>query len=174
MRSPGWSSSTPAHEEQNARWQAALGPEQLAAFERLQQQVPPGLEDYPDLERMDLDASFAQLQEAAVAHPLPPLPLVVLTHGVPAGAELPPEMRAALPPDFPWDTYDTVSQALQAELAALAPGGRHVIATESGHYIHLQQPELVIDAIRQVVEAVRNPASWATPAANPAAATPTP
>jgi hypothetical protein len=56
---------------------------------------------------------------------------------------------------------------LQAELAALVPESRQVIATESGHYIQLQQPQLVIDAIQQVVEAVRDPASWATPAATP-------
>jgi pimeloyl-ACP methyl ester carboxylesterase len=49
---------------------------------------------------------------------------------------------------------------LQAELAALVPGARHVIATESGHYIQLQQPELVIEAIRQVVEGVRHPDTW--------------
>jgi hypothetical protein len=36
-----------------------------------------------------------------------------------------------------------------------------VIARESEHYIQLQQPELVIEAVRQVVEAVRAPNSWA-------------
>jgi hypothetical protein len=36
---------------------------------------------------------------------------------------------------------------------------RHVIATESGHYVLLQQPELVIDAIQQFVEALRDPSS---------------
>jgi pimeloyl-ACP methyl ester carboxylesterase len=44
--------------------------------------------------------------------------------------------------------------------AASAPDARHVIATESGHYIQLQQPELVIDAIHQVVDGVRGPPSW--------------
>ena len=131
---------------------------------------------------MDFDASFAQLRTAAAAHPLPPLPLVVLTHGVPAGAEMPPEVQSALPPDFPWDTFDTVWQALQAELAALVPEARQVIATESGHYIQLEQPDLVIEAIQQVVDGVRDPDTWddlasccsgraqnATPAASPAA-----
>jgi hypothetical protein len=42
-----------------------------------------------------------------------------------------------------------------------------VIAHESEHYIQLQQPELVIEAVREVVAAVRDPASWATPAASP-------
>jgi pimeloyl-ACP methyl ester carboxylesterase len=35
------------------------------------------------------------------------------------------------------------------------PGGRLVIATNSGHDIQHQQPELVLDAIRDVVQAVR-------------------
>jgi pimeloyl-ACP methyl ester carboxylesterase len=149
-----------SQEEQNVRFQAALTPEQWAAFERLSAQVPPDLADDPDLERMDLDASFAQLRTAAAAQPLPPLPLVVLTHGVPVGADLPPEVQSVLPPDFPWDTLETVAQELQAELAALVPGARQVIATESGHYIQLQQPQLVIDAVEQVVDAVRDPSTW--------------
>ena len=56
-------------------------------------------------------------------------------------------------------------RALQADLAALVPGARQVIATESGHYIQVQQPRLVIDAVEQVVEAVRDPNTWAPPAA---------
>jgi pimeloyl-ACP methyl ester carboxylesterase len=158
-----------SHEEQTARFQAALTPEQWAAFERLQQQALADLADDPDIERIDLDTSFDQLRTAAAAQPLPSLPLVVLTRGVSVHAELPPEMRSALPPDFPFDTFDTVWQELQAEQAALVPGARQVIATESGHYIQLQQPELVIDAIQQVVDAVRDPSPWATDAATPSA-----
>jgi TAP-like protein len=57
-------------------------------------------------------------------------------------------------------------------LAALVPDGRHVIAEKSGHYIQQDQPDLVIKAVRQVVKAVRHPASWSTPAASPTPATP--
>ena len=162
-----------SHEEQTARYQAALTAEQWAAFESLQEQAAPGLEDYPELERMDFAASFAQLREATAARPLPALPLVVLTHGVPVSAELPPEALEALPADFPWETFETVWQELQGELAALTPDARQVIAAESGHNIHLQQPELVIDAVRAVVAAVRNPSSWATPVPGANGATPT-
>ncbi len=144
-----------------------LTPEQRAELARLGEQGPPELADYPDRERLDLDASTSAMRAAAAASPLRPLPLVVLTHGVPVGADLPPEQRTELPPDFPWDTIEMVSQELQAGLAALVPGARQVIATESGHYIQLDEPELVIEAIRQVVEAVREPSSWATPAASP-------
>ena len=144
------------HEEQNVRNQAALSAERWAAFERIVQALT-RLEGDPELERMDLKASFAHLREAATAHPLPPLPLAVLTHGLPSRAEVSNEARSVLPQDFPWETIDTVWQASQDELAALAPGARHVIASKSGHYILLEQPALVIEAIRQVVEGVRNP-----------------
>jgi hypothetical protein len=46
-------------------------------------------------------------------------------------------------------------QGLQTELAALSSEGELVLAETSGHYIQLDQPELVIDAIQQVLEAVR-------------------
>ena len=44
--------------------------------------------------------------------------------------------------------------------AALVPDARFTVATESGHDIHQDQPELVIEAIRQVVAGVRNPDTW--------------
>jgi pimeloyl-ACP methyl ester carboxylesterase len=51
--------------------------------------------------------------------------------------------------------------AAQARLATLVPDARYVLAAESGHYIQLDQPELVIDAIRDVVAAVRAQDGWA-------------
>jgi pimeloyl-ACP methyl ester carboxylesterase len=44
---------------------------------------------------------------------------------------------------------------LQAELVALSSNGKQVIAEGAGHHVHLDQPELVIDAIREAVEAAR-------------------
>jgi pimeloyl-ACP methyl ester carboxylesterase len=44
---------------------------------------------------------------------------------------------------------------LQHELAQMVPGGRLVIAAESGHDIPQEQPELVLDAIGDVVRAGR-------------------
>ena len=51
--------------------------------------------------------------------------------------------------------HEQVWQELQAELAALSSRGRLVVAQDSGHYIQLERPELVIDAIREVVAAGR-------------------
>ena len=76
-----------------------------------------------------------------------------------------------IPADLPGGlTGEGLEQAWRVEqdrLAALLPDARHMIAHESEHYIQLQQPELVIEAVRQIVAAVRDPASWATPAASP-------
>jgi pimeloyl-ACP methyl ester carboxylesterase len=44
---------------------------------------------------------------------------------------------------------------MQAEMAGQSSNGKRIIAEKSGHYIQLDQPDLVIDAIRQVVEAAR-------------------
>jgi len=44
---------------------------------------------------------------------------------------------------------------MQAELARLSPSGTYMIAEKSGHKIHIDQPELVVDVIRQVVEVAR-------------------
>jgi hypothetical protein len=34
------------------------------------------------------------------------------------------------------------------------PGARHITNTDSGHYIHQENPQLVIDSVREVVDAV--------------------
>lgn len=85
------------------------------------------------------------------------MPLVVLTHGRPWDG----------PPGYPAADLEAVWLPLQENLAALTPDGRLVVAEQSGYFIPGDQPDLVIDAIRQVVEAVRDPSTWATPQAAP-------
>jgi len=46
-------------------------------------------------------------------------------------------------------------QIEQTELAGLSSQGKQIIAEKSGHHIQLDQPELVIDAIRQVIEVIQ-------------------
>jgi pimeloyl-ACP methyl ester carboxylesterase len=62
------------------------------------------------------------------------------------------------PDDFPPDLavqIRTLVEDTQRELATLSSTSVHVLAEESGHFIHVDQPQVVIEAIRQVVEAVR-------------------
>jgi hypothetical protein len=40
-------------------------------------------------------------------------------------------------------------------LATLLPDSQHRIASKSEHYIQVEQPLFVVDAVRQVVKAVR-------------------
>jgi hypothetical protein len=43
----------------------------------------------------------------------------------------------------------------QNELAQLLPNTAHRVAAKSSHYVQIEELQLVIDAIRQVVEAAR-------------------
>lgn len=45
--------------------------------------------------------------------------------------------------------------AAQAALARLFPWAKHVVNTNSSHYIHLEQPQLVVYAVREVVGTIR-------------------
>jgi len=44
----------------------------------------------------------------------------------------------------------------QKRLVKLVPGARQISKTQRGHYIQLEQPQMVIKAIPEVVEAVQN------------------
>lgn len=46
-------------------------------------------------------------------------------------------------------------QVEQSELVALSSASKQIIAEQSGHFIQLDQPELVIDAIREMLDAIR-------------------
>ncbi len=73
------------------------------------------------------------------------LPLIVLTHGIANAA--PPGVS----PDLAAQT-EQAWQTLQEKLAKLSTRGELIVATQSGHEISLDQPDLVLDAIRQVLE----------------------
>jgi pimeloyl-ACP methyl ester carboxylesterase len=87
-------------------------------------------------EGLDIRAGAAQV---LAAPPFPPVPLVVLTHGVPI---LPPPLEG------PW-------QQLQAAQSQLSPFGRLIVARGAGHFIQDDQPRLVVRAIVEVVALAR-------------------
>ena len=125
-----------------------LTPEQLSGWEALNNGPIEGL-DYPDLERYDFRASFAQTRRATHRHPLPDIPYTVLSHGKPF----------ALPESLPNNLSSAVIERAwtfaQDRLASLVPDAVHIIAKHSSHYILYTQPKLVIDQTRRVVLAVR-------------------
>jgi len=89
-------------------------------------------------EFVNLDLSAAELREAA---PLPPVPLTVITP-VPKSANL------------------ETSQAhldLQVDLVSRSAKSVHLFAERSGHFIQRDRPDIVIKAIRDVVDRARAP-----------------
>jgi pimeloyl-ACP methyl ester carboxylesterase len=139
------------------RLETLMTPEKWAALVRLNQDlgvdtvVPiPG---YGDLETMGYGADNAVVREAVAASPLRPMPLAVLAHGKPFP-------QAADAPGFATGELEAILLKVNEDLATLVPNARFTVASESGHDIHQDQPELVIEAVRQVVAGVRNPDTW--------------
>ena len=130
------------HKRQLALLKPLLPPEVWEAVRQDAVTVPHRLQDP---EGVDIWTSERQTRMALRRSPLRPMPLVVLAHGRVDPA----------PPGWPGEEVERLWQQLQGELARLVPGGRLVIATHSGHDIQDEQPELVLDAIRDVVRAVR-------------------
>ena len=119
--------------------------------EQLHDPLPPGFENYSHHERLDLAASSAQLRQAQADTPLRRRPTVVLSHSPTAPNPF------GFPPGFPPAmALNQAFNAAQDKLAALVPGTRRVIARRSGHHIGLDQPNLVIAAIRSVVAQALN------------------
>jgi len=72
--------------------------------------------------------------QAAAVRSLGDRPLIVLTAGLNDN------------PDWP---------AWQSELLQLSSNSRQIIAANSGHNIQLDEPQVVVEAIRQMIERVR-------------------
>jgi pimeloyl-ACP methyl ester carboxylesterase len=136
--------------------QDAETPEQWPIQRKLiEGDVHEGVALYPALERIDVDRSFKQIRAAP---PLRSIPLVVLSADRPWGPQVPPmieagKLSADTPPDFGYIT-DAAQKKAQERLTKLVPNEKHITNTNSGHEIHKEQPQLVIDAIREVIEAV--------------------
>lgn len=140
--------------------QDAETPEQWAIQRRLMKvdaaEIADSVAEYPDIERIDIDATFATLRAAP---PLPPIPLVVLSADELLAPQLPAMIASgALPPGTPPDfgpIFDAAQAKAQARLAQLTPDAVHITNTNSGHNIHLIQPQLVTDAVLQVAARMR-------------------
>lgn len=101
-----------------------------------------------DPEGIDPVASAAQVRSVAS---LGALPLVILTHTSQQWIEM-------LTTNFPGvplalaTRLEHAWQEFQQRLLHLSSRSQQMIAQHSGHYIHLEEPELVVHAIRSVIE----------------------
>jgi len=97
------------------------------------------------IEGIDLQASVAQVRVAPIPRGLP---IVVVSRGKPSD----------WPDDFPADLAADLEQIwgdLQSDLLRLSHISKHLIATQSSHFIHLDEPQLVVEAIRWAIIAAR-------------------
>jgi len=131
-----------------------LTPAQMDSFERLNdpsaQGRPAGSEDAL--------YSAAVVPQLRVAPPAPNVPVIVLS-----ADQWPFTAEVISSGNFPAFVTLEFTDALWASqlkaqdaLAAKFPDAKHVTTTNAGHYIHHDNPQLVIDSIREVVDRVRS------------------
>ena len=91
------------------------------------------------IDRIDIHATVRGLLAAGSVGDIP---LVVVTAGI-----IEDEWLATVP---------LLAARAQSRLARLSSDAIHVVATDSGHFVHEDAPEVVLAAIEQVVEAARS------------------
>ena len=128
------------HEEQFARMDALIP-------ESIKKQFPPSA--FVPVSNEKIDFTENSERKASLAKWHADIPLIVLTA---ANAKPNPEGPLA----FLAPKFEQIRQELQQDLVHRSPKGKQIIATKSGHYIHHDEPELVVSAIREVIDAPRN------------------
>jgi pimeloyl-ACP methyl ester carboxylesterase len=97
--------------------------------------------------RGDLQEAYSLTRGGGEQYPLGDTPLIVLR----AYKDGPPE-----DPSYSQEQHEWNNKKLPQELAGLSRNGKLILTDKSGHHIQLDEPEPVIGAIRQVVEAARS------------------
>jgi pimeloyl-ACP methyl ester carboxylesterase len=91
-----------------------------------------------------LEDSFSYVRQ--IRRPLGDLPVIVITHGVPVTAGVPEHLRSAV--EKAW-------QEMQSDLTSISTSASLVVAERSGHNIHVEQPDIIVDAIFSVLNSRR-------------------
>ncbi len=129
--------------------QGPLTPAQVAVYDEINNAPLEGV-DYPDLEQILFRPSFAEMRQAKDRHPLPDIPLSVISR------KLPLPLPEGLPAGLTTAVVERAWRKSQAQLAKLTPNAVHLIAEHSSHYVMFSQPQLIIDQVRRVLRAVRD------------------
>lgn len=147
----------------------SLTPQEQAWYLPLQSYCPLEFDEYHQ-ERMDLVPSFYALRTASA---LPRMPAVILVTDQPYDLEPMAAQGFPLPPGMPVSFGPALFKAHVAGQRQLAERlhAKLILDTHASHYIHTEQPQLVINAIRYVLDRVRNvpdpPGLSFTPQPNP-------
>jgi hypothetical protein len=104
----------------------------------------------------EMKAFSTSAAQTAAAGSLGDMPLAVLSHD-------PDKLSSELPPDLA-KAFNQAWESMQEDLAHLSTRGTQTIAKNSAHYIQIDRPEVVIEAVRNVVNQARASAAPQTPA----------
>jgi pimeloyl-ACP methyl ester carboxylesterase len=124
------------HPDLDARYAAILTPEQ-------EQERHQGIER--NREHATYDDTHTSGAQVRAAGPLPTVPTTVIRHGLP--------LRQ--PQGWPVEEIERIWLQMQQELAAMVPGAKLIVAENSRHFPHVDDPDLVIAAINDVVDAAK-------------------
>ncbi|MBV9518270.1 MAG: alpha/beta fold hydrolase [Hyphomicrobiales bacterium] len=112
------------------------------AYRMLLDNTVPEFATNEQFERIDVEASIAEIKNAP---PLRRMPLIVLSKTEPF----------AHPPNSAGFSFESLERSWPigaAELIKLEPETPHIMVTGSDHYIQVNQPDIVIQSIRLVIE----------------------
>jgi len=111
-----------------------------------------------DCRRSSWHTELAELGEfrsnsvlVAATGPFGDIPIVVLSHDPKYGAGFPPAVAAQA--ERAWT-------AMQEDLLKLSSRSERVVARGSGHYVEIYRPELVVDAVQEIVLAAHGITSF--------------
>jgi len=122
------------HEDYPARERTIMSREERTRLKSASSVAPPAA-------KSEFDSILESAAQVRAAGPPPDVPVVVITA---AKHDWPPELN-------------TLWMGLQDDLVHRAPRGRQIVAQKSGHNVQFEQPEIVVEAIRSLVEEARVP-----------------
>ena len=93
--------------------------------------------------RGDFIAAYSLTRANKGRHPLGSIPLIVLT------------ANSLRDPDYTQEQYDW-NRKLQTKMAGYSSNGKQLITRKGEHHIQLEEPEIVVESIREVVNGARH------------------
>jgi len=103
----------------------------------------------PDNPKTEGDYRYITMEQVKNSKPLPQVPFVVLTAG---------DRSKGMPPIFSEKASKKIAELgmeTQKKVAAMIPGGKHIIVNDVGHNIHLEKPEALITPVIEMIKEVR-------------------
>ncbi len=96
----------------------------------------------------ELAASSESDKQLAATGSLGNIPLTVIRHGI-------PDLFSSMPAAHA-EQAEKIWRELQTDLASLSSNSQLLVANKSGHGIQVDQPEIVVEAIRQMVRFIHS------------------